>query len=269
MVPSRQPARRGATVIFRGPVQPRSSQKLLRMAIVRLEGSRQLVCRTCGEDVTAAALILHFRRVGIALQGFLNLEARCPTIATHFVGREEGQVEADRVPEHLFVVAIFRAKMKRNEEGSTGAENPANFAESRPHLRARNVNDGVEGGHSGKRLRPEAEGQHRALYKIGIRIEAASLGQHSCGKIQSERVDSTIAQVAGNLRRTATQIANLSPATKPFGEEVKRVAIEGLAGELAVNLVGVCARNSVVALPGADRTQLGILRIEGWGHVSS
>ena len=92
--------------------------------------------------------MLHFRRVGLALDDLLNNIARLTQPARHLLRRVEPEVEAHRLPHHLFRPNHLVANVEGQQQQAARLQDAPHLGQRGRDLARRDVDNAVERGNA-------------------------------------------------------------------------------------------------------------------------
>src|SRR5215472_4156428 len=150
-------------------------------------------------NVGAAALVLDFRRIGIALEGVFDGEAGKAEVALHFFPAIENEIQRHWMAPAVFLAKNIHADMKRKEEQAARLEDPEHFTKCLENIGLRNVHDGVESHNGGPGAVFDVERQHVALAEFNGCVQFARLFEHSRRKIDAQGIHASLMQVARDV----------------------------------------------------------------------
>lgn len=110
-----------------------------------------------------------------------------------------------------------------------------------------NVHDGIEGRDPSQHFIQKAQSQHVSFEEGNAGIQPSRLFQHAGREIQAEDGGARIAQIAGDVTRAATHIADFAAASRFGGEAIEQFAVERLVLEFVENATRILRRKPIVA----------------------
>src|SRR5215469_2102470 len=143
-------------------------------------------------NVCAAALVLDFRRIGVALEGVFDGKTGKAEVALHFFPAIENEVERHLMAPAVFLAKNIHADMKRQEEQASRREDPEHFTKCLENVGLRKVHDGVESHDGGPGAVFDVERQHVALAEFNGGVQLARLFEHTRRKIDAEDIHASV-----------------------------------------------------------------------------
>ncbi len=157
----------------------------------------------------------------------------------------------DLVTQELIRVDLTVAKVRRNDEGPIGDEDPMDLTKRRTQIGAWEMVDRVERHHGREGLRSKGKCPHVAAREAVTTRALGCQAKHLRGKIQSDHFHATSAQVLSDLARSAAEVEHGTHPESP-SRFVKDGTVNGKVTEVIAEGGSVFLGDQVVG--GTDCT---------------
>lgn len=148
----------------------------------------------------------------------------------------------DLVAEELIGVYLAQAEVGGDDEHAIGAEDPSELGEGTAKVGPRQVVNGVEGDHGGKRIGQEGERAHITAHEGAPAGSPAGEAEHPEGEVHADHREATTGgQIPTDLSRPTADVEDPTDTGQTVGNRVeygsvhrKRVEIDSEGGDIVV-----------------------------------